>query len=136
MAEANWSDAGMLRLIELWVVPPTALLLKLALILPFSVNYGALTRTAFSLLTASDGIVRDGIVRDTITDESTQHTRKFVSRAIDARAHAHTCRYYRILPTSGRALNRSMNEVVQCKQGQNCSTVRFQQVIQNRFMQV
>ena len=52
----------------------------------------------------------NGVVRDAITDQSTQHARKFVSRAVDiysTRAHAH--RYYRILPTCGRALNRSMN---------------------------
>ena len=50
----------------------------------------------------------DGVVRDAITDQSTQHARKFVSHAVDTRAHAH--RYYRILPTCGRALNRSMNK--------------------------
>ena len=76
----------------------------------------------------------DGVVRDAITDQSTQQARKFVSRAVDTRAHVH--RYYRILPTCGRALNRSMNKVVQCKQEQNRSTERFQQVIQNHSMQV
>ena len=115
MAAANWSDAEMLRLIEvlrlfqLWVVPSTALLLKLALILPFSVNYGTLTRTDFSLLTASvlsasyilgtTSVCKrnksDGVVRDAITDQSTQHARKFVSRAVDTRAHMH--RYYHII---------------------------------------
>ena len=69
----------------------------------------------------------DGVVRDAITDQSNQHARKFVSHAVDTRAHAH--RYYRTLPMCGRALNRSMNKVVLCKQGQNRSTERFQQAI-------
>ena len=30
----------------------------------------------------------DGVVRDAITDQSTQHAHKFVSHAVDTRAHA------------------------------------------------
>ena len=153
MAAANWSDAEVLRLIEVLhlnrAVGSTLnrTVVKISINLAFfhelrrlnedsllSVDCIHLLRKLLGTTSVSKCNKSDGVVRDAITDQSTQHARKFVSRAVDTRAHAH--RYYRILPTCGRALNRSMNIVVQCKQGQNRSTERFQQAIQNRSMQV
>ena len=136
MAAANWSDAEVLRLIELWGEDSIQQQLEGAKRTKHVYEKLAreLQKTGSDKTSVCKRNKSDGVVRDAITDQSTQHARKFVSRAVDTRAHAH--RYYRILPTCGRTLNLSMNIVVQCKQEQNRSTERFQQAIQNRSMQV
>ena len=96
-------------------------MLKLALILAFSPELRRLNEDSLlsvdcihlirKLLGTTSVCKRnksDGVVRDAITDQSTQHARKFVSLAVDTWAHAH--RYYSILPTCGHALNRSVNK--------------------------